>query len=170
MSLRLSKGFTLVELMVTLVVLAVVSAIAFPNFQQLIRSSRVTAANNEIIGLVNLARTEAIRSGRGGGVCGSSTGAGCDGAWAQGAAAFSDPDGDGQIGAGTILRHVSFANGLTVTGPNANLAFDGRGRSRAPANQVFSVRAATCNTNAQQQRQLVLNISGQIRSTKGTCS
>lgn len=170
MSLRLSKGFTLIELMVTIAVLAVMATIAFPSFQSVIRSSRVTTANNEIIGLVNLARTEAIRSGRGGGICGSSTGANCDGAWAQGAAAFSDPDGDGQIGAGTILRHVAFRNGLTVTGPNANLAFDGRGRSRADAKQTLTVRAATCNTNAQQQRELVLNISGQISSKKGTCS
>ncbi len=170
MYLRPSKGFTLIELMVTLVVMAVVAAIAFPNFQQLIRSSRVSTANNAVIGLVNLARTEAIRSGKGGGVCGSSTGASCDGAWAQGMAAVSDPDGDGAFSDGTILRFVDFKNALTVTGPDAVVAFDGRGRRRAPADQQVRVRAATCNQGAQQQRTLVINASGQVRSTKENCS
>ena len=167
---RTAKGFTLIELMVTLVVMAVVAAIAFPNFQQLIRSSRVSTANNEFIGLINLARTEAIRSGQGGGVCGSSTGASCDGAWAQGVAAVSDPNGDGALNDGTVLRFVDIKNALTVTGPSAVIAFDGRGRRLAPKDQTFKVRSATCNTNAQQQRTLVVNASGQVRSTKETCT
>lgn len=164
------KGFTLIELMVTLAVMAILAAIAYPSFQQTIRNSRVSAANNEVIGLVNLARSEAIRSGQGGGICGSSTGASCDGAWAQGMAAVSDPNGDGVLTDGTVLRFVDFKNALTVTGPAAVVAFDGRGRRLAPQNQEVRVRAATCKPNAQHQRTLVVNASGQVRSTKENCS
>ena len=97
MSLRRQNGFTLVELMVTVAVLAIVAAIAFPSFQGTLRSNRVASANNEVLGLLSLARSEAIRSNRGGGVCGSSDGASCDGSWSAGMLAFTDTDGDGTM-------------------------------------------------------------------------
>lgn len=170
MFLRLSKGFTLIELMVTIAVVAIMATIAYPSFEGLIRSSRVTTANNEMVGLANLARSEAIRSSRGGGVCGSSDGSTCDGDWAHGAAAFSDPDGVGTLGSGTILRFVSFKDTLTVTGPDAEVAFDARGRRRAGLDQEIIVRAVTCTEGVTQQRRLLINASGQVRSTKETCS
>jgi len=171
MSLRLSKGFTMIELMVTIAVVAILAAIAFPSFQQTLRSSRVSAANNEVIGLVNLARSEAIRSGVGGGVCGSAAGDSCDGEWGLGMLAFSDPDGDGALGTdGTVLRFVAVNGALEVTGPEEEIAFDGRGRRRASGNQTIGVRPETCNENSLQQRELVVNASGQLRSTKEACS
>ena len=59
MSLRRSNGFTLIELMVTMAVLAVLVAVGFPNFLSVIRSNRVVAANNEALGLLSLARNHA---------------------------------------------------------------------------------------------------------------
>ena len=50
MSLRLSKGFTLVELMVTIAVVAILATIAFPSFQSTLRSNRIATAGNEMTG------------------------------------------------------------------------------------------------------------------------
>lgn len=117
MSLRREIGFTLIELMVTIAVVAVLAAIAFPSFQSTIRSSRVSSTNNEVLGLLSLARSEAIRSNRGGGVCGSSDGASCDGGWSGGMLAFADANGDGALSAGeTVLRFVSGNPKLKITG------------------------------------------------------
>lgn len=171
MSLRRSFGFTLVELMVTIAVVAILAAIAFPSFQTTLRTNRVAAANNEILGLVNLARSEAIRSGRGGGVCGSATGAECDGQWALGLLAFSDPDGEGTLGeAGAALRFVAVNPDMQITGPEEEIAFDGRGRRRASSDQIVALRPETCTEDMEQQRELVINASGQLRSIKETCS
>ena len=74
MSLRRSKGFTLVELMVTVAVLAILSTIAYPSFKSSIRSNRVATGGNEALALIALARSEGVRNKQGGGVCGSSTG------------------------------------------------------------------------------------------------
>lgn len=66
MSLRRQNGFTLVELMVTVAVLAILSTIAYPSFQSTIRSNRVATTTNELIASLALARSEAIKNTRGG--------------------------------------------------------------------------------------------------------
>lgn len=54
-------GFTLVELMFTIMVLAVLLGIGVPNFREFIRNSRMTAAANDLLGDLSLARSEAVK-------------------------------------------------------------------------------------------------------------
>ena len=56
-----ASGLTIVELMVVIVVIAVLAAYAVPALQNTIKNNRITAQNNELIALINLARNEAIR-------------------------------------------------------------------------------------------------------------
>ncbi|MBF6941294.1 prepilin-type N-terminal cleavage/methylation domain-containing protein, partial [Acinetobacter baumannii] len=49
LSVRHRGGFTLIELMVTVAVLAIVLAVAVPAFGTLIRSSRLTSNANEVV-------------------------------------------------------------------------------------------------------------------------
>lgn len=56
-----AQGFTIVELMITLLVAAVLTLIAVPSFSNIINSNRLTTATNAMIGALNTARMEAIK-------------------------------------------------------------------------------------------------------------
>lgn len=60
---RPPHGFTLVELMVTLAVIAIVVSIAAPSFGQLIRENRAATQANNVLASIQLARSEAINRG-----------------------------------------------------------------------------------------------------------
>lgn len=72
-------GFTLMELMVTLAVLAVILGLAVPSFANLVRRNRLIAAANELVAAAQLARIEAVRRNRPVTLCPSTDGALCGG-------------------------------------------------------------------------------------------
>lgn len=59
---RFAKGFTLVELMVTVALLAILATIAVPSFVDFIRKNEVQAKADEITRLMQYARSEAVSS------------------------------------------------------------------------------------------------------------
>lgn len=54
------RGFTLVELMITLAILAIVATIAVPNFVQFIRNNQVQAKADELKTFLQYARGQAV--------------------------------------------------------------------------------------------------------------
>lgn len=163
------SGFTLIELMVTIAVLAILLAMGLPSFQHSLRSNRAATATNEILASVSLARSEAIRSTRGGGLCSSNNGTACNGNWGDGWMVWADANGNGAFDGGdTVLRYSRGNSRLAATGPGAVVAFDARGRRRSAADQTFTLRPAECGGQPL-QRTLTINASGQVRTTKGSC-
>ena len=57
-------GFTLVEFMIALSILAILVALAAPSFQEVMRQSRLTSQTNDLLGGLQSARAEAIRRNR----------------------------------------------------------------------------------------------------------
>lgn len=91
------KGFTLLELMVTLFIASILFAVAIPSFKQMSARNRLVTYANDLIASVNFARSEAVRRGAPVSICHTDDGATCSGSWSDGWITFSDPDGDGDI-------------------------------------------------------------------------
>jgi type IV fimbrial biogenesis protein FimT len=61
---RTTRGFTLIELVVTMTVLAILAALAAPNFADFMRRNAVETQANEFLGALRLARSTAISQNR----------------------------------------------------------------------------------------------------------
>ena len=93
-----TRGFTLVELIMTLAVAATLLTVGAPGMQDLIRNNRLTAATNLFVSSLNIARSEAIKQGRNATVCVSDTQNSCSGNnWQLGWLAWVDSDQDGAL-------------------------------------------------------------------------
>lgn len=122
--MKKNHGFTLVELMITLAVVAILISLAAPSFQLAIQNNRLTTQVNNLVTALSLARSEAIKRGATVTVCKSNGGAACTAAgnWDQGWVVFTDPTTPGIIdNAADIIRVYEQATGVTVrTGANFN--------------------------------------------------
>jgi type IV fimbrial biogenesis protein FimT len=114
------KGFTLIELMVTLFVASILLGLAIPGFVDMTERNRLVTVTNDFISSVNLARSEAIRRGTTITICGTDDGTGCDAdAWSNGWIVFVDTSGNGDKDAGEAI--IRMHEGL---GPNYTMAAD----------------------------------------------
>lgn len=125
MDKRTQHGFTLYELLVTVLIVGVVLTLAVPNMQAFSLNSRITSTANDLHASFHLARSESSRAKTNITVCASSnsmtTAANCSGTWDQGFIVFVDTDGDiNRSGTTeTVLRaHPAIDDGVTLAVAN----------------------------------------------------
>lgn len=103
--MRRFLGFTIIELLIVLIVIATLILFAVPAYQSLIRQNRATTQINQLITAVNFARSEAIHRHVVVTLCPSANHQKCGGQWRDGWIVFTDPKRLGQIDSGgQILR------------------------------------------------------------------
>lgn len=71
------SGFTLTEVLVTVAIVGILTAVAVPNYQAFIINSRLTTQANEFLSAVNLTRSEAVKRNTRVTMCKSSNGTTC---------------------------------------------------------------------------------------------
>ena len=174
-------GFSLVELMITIAIVAILVALAFPSFEDSLRNNRVTSTTNELIASLSLARMEALRNPGGAFICTSSDGATCSGSggsWNDGWIVWIDANGDGNPGGANdrVLRYVEGKHRLDVSAASpggatfANrIRFDNRGRVDTHTRQI-EVQPDTCPTGRQLVSEINIALTGQARSSKKACT
>jgi len=91
-----AAGFSLVELLVTLTVLGLITALAGPPLGRWLGDQRLVALNNQLAGDLQRARGEAARMRRAVVLCTRGSTLTCSGqpTWETGWLVFEDPDGD----------------------------------------------------------------------------
>lgn len=117
--MRKNSGFTIIELLVTLIVLAVVASFAIPSFNSLMVSNTVSSATDQLFETLIYARAEAVKSGQYVTICKSKDKSTCDNtaAWTDGWLVFVDKNGNGtKDSVDTIVRvYDKLDQRLTVT-------------------------------------------------------
>jgi len=157
------KGFSLIELLVTISIVAVLAAVAGPSLSGFVDSVKLSSTSNVLLGDLNRARSEAIKRNRRVLVCVKNA-AGTDCAtttdWASGWLVCADADSNGACDASTTADPNPLAVRAPVTGgivvttaaTTALVRFNPDGTFTG--SEPFTMRKGT--TGAQKQ----INISG----------
>ena len=112
-SRHVQAGISLYDLMITSVVAGFLGLGAV-GMTGMVQDARLTAAVNQLMGDLSLARGEAIKRGSAASVCASTTGSECNGThdWINGWIIFADTDGDGQLEPGETVLQIQQSNEL----------------------------------------------------------
>jgi len=175
---RKNTGFTLIELIVTITIVGIFASYAVPSFSNLLERNRVTAATNQLVSALTMARSESLKRSNTVTLCQSTTQTACTGGsdFSKGwivfldcddngvrAAGAVDCDGDGVAAAGEgeqivkvqdLLYGVYIANNIAGN----NIGFNFAGRSNNPSTFNVGVDPSDLRTD------LVVSRVGRLRS------
>ena len=167
-SARSQAGFTLYELLITVLIVGVILAWGVPNLSEFTANSRITSTANDLHASFLMARSEAARAKTNITICASSNSLDanptCQGTWDQGYIVFLDLDGDlarGVAGENVLRAHGAIADGVTLAVANDATYFSyaatGLGRGNVGGNPALTqvivcddrgVEETTTNTSA----------------------
>jgi type IV fimbrial biogenesis protein FimT len=176
---RARRGVTLIELVVTMGVVAVLSALAAPSWQLVVHSTRLVSASNSFFSTLFMARSEAIKRNSRVVVCTSGNGQICaaSGGWEQGWLVFHDANNNAQRDSSEVLIHwTSSLSGNLVLSGNATVAkyvsFDGTGATRqvSGAFQAGTLTLCRASSSPTQARKIIINAAGRPRTQTLTAS
>ncbi len=157
-------GFTIVEMMIAIAIIAVIAALALPSLSQFFARNDLIGSTNELITGISQARAEAISRSSTVTLCPSSDGAGCDnGDWESGWIVFADNNANGALNAGEDIVADSSGAGtasVDIAGFDAGLSFNGTGilSTAVGGNIVLSHPSLPIS------RQLTVSNLGQVES------
>ncbi|ODV41451.1 N-terminal methylation site [Cupriavidus sp. UYMMa02A] len=147
---RRSAGFTLIELMTTVLIAGILLSVATPYFSDFILGQRIRTAASDLASSLVYARSEAVKRNTG------VTVAPATGGWQNGWTVT--------VGAAVLGSHEAFT-GLTLTGPVGGLVYNSSGRLAAVPTP-FSISASGSSAVP---RCVSVDLSGLPGNATGSC-
>ena len=148
---RVSSGFTLIELMIAIALLAILAGVAMPFYRDIIAEQRNRSITNDLHSAMALARSEAVKRNTPVTLSPMPT-------WSEGWRIASPVAGQADLLSQTLQP------GVTIDSAAASITFSASGRT--PAALQFEL---TSDTNANSVRCLALGVDGRASVEKGEC-
>ncbi len=176
-----SRGFTLVELMITVAIAVILAAIALPNYREFMARMAVTENTNDLIGSLNVARAEAVKRGRPAAVI--ANGGNWSNGWQVVVAKASDAtidytgttqaDCEAYLDTGDVplcLRYQgALSDGYRLLGTGDEVVFTSMGSLQGSGTDFdFSVCRPANNADPKQSRRIHIGAGGIIESRRDT--
>jgi type IV fimbrial biogenesis protein FimT len=170
--MKREHGFTLLEIIVTLAIIAVVMAVAIPGMGTFIKNERLTTQINSLVGHLAYARSEAVLRTQQVAVCVSDDTTSCSGGttWGDGWIVYVDADGNSNLNGGELILRVQQTlegdNTLTPTTIGTQVIYDFRGFLSTPVGSLL-----LCDDRSGPYgKTLSISTTGRVRASRGaTC-
>ena len=134
---RLERGFTLIEIIISIAILSILVMIAVPSMTDLIRDQRVKNAAFDVYASLAYARSEAIKRGAAVDIVPT-----LPADWGSGwQVQFTDPT----TGVVARLKNQDAINGINISGPVGTISYQRNGRIN-PAAPTFVLKSSQSDT------------------------
>ena len=169
--MRRDDGFTLIELMIAIALVAILLATAVPALDDFTNDARQTGAINDFISSIHLARNTAITTNSRVTMCASASGTNCElTSWDSGWIVFGDLNNNGAVDAGENIVSAAVAvEGLSVQSGEfpASLMYRPNGRAMTAALTGNSGEFTVCDfRGADYAKVILVEISGRPRMSE----
>ena len=154
------RGFTLVELMITIAILAIVLSIAAPSFRDILLNNRINTAAQELQAAVQIARSEAVKLKQTVTVCAANDDFdACEKTtdWTQGWLLILKDN--------EVLKIWTVSDGLNITGPEDGIVVKGSGMLGVAVE--ISAQKKSCSSGVKQT--VKVGLTGIVKMEKGSC-
>lgn len=172
-------GFSLIELMISVSVLAILMSVALPSLRAAVQNNRISAKANEMVTAFHLARSEALKRNQAMVVCASSDGETCQGAWTDGWIVAEDGAAPGTTPPQPVrvVRVWSAPDGGVSIAETTDetvtvFRFLPRGQMDADIGVAFPSTLAMSipDCRGDQARDIQINRAGRVTVSTGACS
>lgn len=161
-------GFTLVEVMIAISVMAILIFGGVPSFIQLIRDTSVSTQSNSLVAAIGLARSEAVRRGVEIHLTAVTDGKN-ETSWNNGWVVWVDNNHDGSRENSEILRDFKAPDGnLSLDKNITDIIFNSQGEISGGYTYTFQFKPSGCHE--QEQREIKVKSTGRSSITKVDCA
>jgi type IV fimbrial biogenesis protein FimT len=173
--MRKSMGFTVLELLMVILIVGILASVGTASFKYVTVSNRISSEINGLLGDMQFARSQAIKTGTTVTVCPSSDSVTCTGnsTWSTGWIVFLDFNGDGAVDTSkdVVVRVQKSIAPDTLVGSSTGFQFitfnrEGYGSNTLPAWSSLNLNSAP--VNVQWRRCLAVSAVGAFTIVRPT--
>lgn len=170
-----NQGFTLIEMMITIAIAALLLTVAVPDFKDFIANNRLSTQMNTFVTALHIARAEAIKRSLAVTVCKSQDGKSCSDSkgekgFEQGWIIFTDQQKRGEVDDGETIIYINqgVSSGMSlrcINGETKALCQDGEKiiTFNPDGTSSANMTLRLCQQGRSNGRLMVINITGRTR-------